>query len=100
VPRHQDAIALDRFLNEIWILGQLQHPNIVTALDAGELAAQTQAAATYYVVMEYVPGQNLEQLVKARGPLDPAFACDIAHQIAGALAEADRHHLVHRDIKP
>ena len=101
LAKNQDPKTLDRFVNEIWVLGQLQHPNIVTALDAGEIAPRDgQGTPQYYFVMEYVPGQNLEDLVKTHGPLDPALACDLMHQIAGALAEAHRHDLVHRDMKP
>ena len=50
--------------------------------------------------MEYVPGQDLEQHVEKLGPLPIAKACDLAFQIASALAEAHKHNLVHRDIKP
>ena len=50
--------------------------------------------------MEYVVGRNLEDHVAAKGPLSAAKACDIAYQIASALAEAHKHGLVHRDIKP
>ena len=53
-----------------------------------------------YIVMEYVPGQTLEDLVSEHGGLDPVKACDVVHQIASALAEAHKHDLVHRDIKP
>ena len=101
LSKNYDARMLERFLNEIWILGQLDHPNIVTALDAGEIVGnEMEVDNLYYFVMEYVPGHNLEELVKERGPLEPAFACDLIRQIAGALAEANRHQLVHRDIKP
>ena len=54
----------------------------------------------HYFVMEYAPGQNLDQLVRNQGPMPVAQACDVAHQIANALAEAHKHQLVHRDIKP
>jgi response regulator RpfG family c-di-GMP phosphodiesterase len=100
-PNKQDSIALARFLNEVWVLGQLQHPHIVNALDAGEIAAtEAHGTASYYFVMEYVSGDNLDDLVQAQGPLDPAYACDLVYQIADALAKAHRHQLVHRDVKP
>jgi response regulator RpfG family c-di-GMP phosphodiesterase len=54
----------------------------------------------HYFVMEYVPGQNLEEYVRHHGPLPPAKACDLIYQVAGALGEAHQKDLVHRDIKP
>src|SRR5947208_13905435 len=50
--------------------------------------------------MQYVPGQDLEGLIEANGPLQLLNACDLTYQIASALVEAEKHHLVHRDIKP
>src|SRR5262245_54504497 len=50
--------------------------------------------------MEYVPGENLEEYVRSRGPLPVAQACNLIHQIACALAETHKLSLVHRDIKP
>jgi response regulator RpfG family c-di-GMP phosphodiesterase/serine/threonine protein kinase len=90
-----------RFFNEIRIIAQLQHPNIVWAIDTGEIAGDSpDAPVLYYHVMEYVPGKDLENLVLANGPLPIARACDLTYQIASALVEADKHNLVHRDIKP
>lgn len=90
-----------RFFNEIRIIAQLQHPNIVWAIDTGEIAGDDpDAPILYYHVMEYVPGKDLEHLVQVNGPLPVARACDLAYQIASALVETEKHHLVHRDIKP
>jgi response regulator RpfG family c-di-GMP phosphodiesterase/tRNA A-37 threonylcarbamoyl transferase component Bud32 len=90
-----------RFDSEMRAIAQLQHPNIVTALDAGDLPAPNAGApGLHYFVMEYVPGQDLERYVLANGPLPPVQACDIAYQIASALAEAHKHRLIHRDLKP
>ncbi len=92
---------LTRFFNEIRIIAQLQHPNIVWAIDTGELPGERpDAPMLYYHVMEYVPGKDLEMLVASDGPLAILRACDITYQIASALVEADKRHLVHRDIKP
>jgi putative two-component system response regulator len=92
---------LTRFFNEIRIIAQLQHPNIVWAIDTGELPGEgSDAPMLYYHVMEYVPGKDLETLVDTDGPLAVMRACDITYQIASALVEADKRHLVHRDIKP
>jgi response regulator RpfG family c-di-GMP phosphodiesterase len=97
----QDLQMLLRFFNEIRAVAQLQHPNIVAAIDAGEVAhPRPDQPVLHYFVMEYVPGQNLKDYVQAHGPLPVAKACDLVHQVASALAEAHRHHLVHRDIKP
>jgi putative two-component system response regulator len=101
LARTDDPKVLERFLSEMWIVGQLQHPNIVTALDAGELPSTSiDVSRIQYLVMEYIPGQDLEQRVKGQGPLDPSFACDLIYQVADALDEAHKHHLVHRDVKP
>ena len=97
----QDPKALERFYTEIWALSQLQHPNIVTALDAGEIPDPEHfGSEIHYLVMEYVPGEDLEALVKKQGPLNVTQACEIIYQVAGALEEAHKQHLVHRDIKP
>lgn len=96
-----DPILLLRFYTEMRAIAQLQHPNIVAAIDAGETAGEgPDAPVLHYFVMEYVPGQDLEEHVETRGPLPVAKACDIIYQIACALDEAHKHQLVHRDIKP
>jgi len=96
-----DARMLQRFHHEVRAVARLQHPNVVGAIDAGAASAPDGHSVTlHYFVMEYVPGQDLERLVKAQGPLPVTQACDIIFQIASALAEADKHSLVHRDIKP
>jgi response regulator RpfG family c-di-GMP phosphodiesterase len=90
-----------RFLREVRLLAQLQHPHIVAAIDAGTLSSgDPPTGVLRYFVMEFVPGQDLEELVKEKGFLSVARACELVYQIAGALAETDRHHLVHRDVKP
>ncbi len=97
----QDQRILRRFLTEIRAIAQLQHPNIVGAIDAGETSSSDGAGPVlHFFVMEYIPGQDLEEYVRENGPLSPAKATDIIHQIASALAEANKHNLVHRDIKP
>jgi response regulator RpfG family c-di-GMP phosphodiesterase/serine/threonine protein kinase len=97
----QDQRILRRFLTEIRAIAQLQHPNIVAAFDAGEAANPgSNTPVLHFFVMEYVPGLDLEEYIVAGGPLPPAKACDLMHQVASALAEAHSHNLVHRDIKP
>jgi response regulator RpfG family c-di-GMP phosphodiesterase len=97
----QDPILLRRFLAEVRAVGRLNHPNIVAAFDSGLAASpDPDSPDLRYFVMEYVPGRDLETQVKEGGPLAVASACDLAHQIASALAEAHKYNLVHRDIKP
>jgi response regulator RpfG family c-di-GMP phosphodiesterase len=96
-----DPETLQRFFTEMWAVGQLQHPNIVAAVDAGSVSeSNPHSPVLHYFVMEYVAGQDLEEYVKVHGPLTPSAACDLIHQVASALTEAQKHHLVHRDIKP
>jgi response regulator RpfG family c-di-GMP phosphodiesterase len=95
------SLMLSRFVAEMRAIAQLQHPNIVAAFDAGKTTPpDPDSSVLRYIVMEYVPGQTLEDLVADHGAMDPVKACDIIHQIANALAEANKLGLVHRDIKP
>jgi response regulator RpfG family c-di-GMP phosphodiesterase len=99
--RDESGPALTRFLGEIRAVAQLRHPNIVAAFDAGEVVSPVvDLPVLHYFAMEYVPGQDLDDRVAMSGPLAPGQACDIAYQVAAALAEAHKHPLVHRDIKP
>jgi len=96
-----DAMPLRRFLNEMRAVAQLNHPNIVGALDAGRLVdPEGNTPTLHYFVMEYVPGEDLEEFVQQSGALSPEMSCDLVHQIAAALEEAHKHRLIHRDIKP
>jgi response regulator RpfG family c-di-GMP phosphodiesterase len=98
---HGYSSALRRFFTEMRVVAQLHHPNIVSAIDAGCIVdPATDGHSARYFVMELIPGQDLEEFVEYNGPLAPAKACDLIHQIAAALAEAHKHGLVHRDIKP
>ena len=91
----------ERFYREVRAVATLRHPNVVAAIDAGEEPhAGPDGQSVPYLVMEYVPGRNLDDLVTADGPLAIAQACQIAHQLADALTEAHRHGLVHRVLKP
>jgi tRNA A-37 threonylcarbamoyl transferase component Bud32 len=94
-PRHLDRpAALQRFQREIRALARLDHPNIVRAEYAD------QAGETHFLVMEYVAGANLADLVRRQGPLSVAEACGYARQAAEALQYAHERGLVHRDVKP
>jgi response regulator RpfG family c-di-GMP phosphodiesterase len=101
-PSHsQDPRVQQRFLAEMRAVAKLQHPNIVSAMDAGRCSGPNpDSGFQRYFVMEFVAGQDVEEYVLAKGPLSAPEACDIVYQIAFALAEAFKHGLVHRDIKP
>jgi serine/threonine protein kinase len=86
--------TLDRFLREMEAVGRLDHPHLVRAHDAGECEGQ------YYLAMEFLEGQNLAQVVRTRGPLPIAEACEAVRQAALGLQYAHEHGLVHRDVKP
>jgi serine/threonine-protein kinase len=85
-----------RFLQEARSAASLHHPGIATVFDFGESEAEE---GLPYLVMEYVDGRTLSQLL-ADGPLDPERARSLILQAATALAEAHSRGLVHRDIKP
>jgi serine/threonine protein kinase len=82
------------FLREVRAIAQAVHPNIVTAFDANQVNGR------YYLVLEYVNGPNLDQLVRDTGPLPVGQACDFVRQVADGLQHAFRLGMVHRDIKP
>jgi serine/threonine protein kinase len=86
--------ALELFLHEVRAAARLVHPNIVTAYDANEVGGR------YYLVLEYVDGPNLDQLVRKQGPLSVGLACDYVRQAASGLQCAHALGMLHRDIKP
>lgn len=86
--------ALARFRREVRLLAQLQHPNIAAANDAGE------SGTRLYLVMEYVAGKTLAELVRHHGPLPALPAVQHIRQAAMALAYAHDKGVVHRDVKP
>jgi response regulator RpfG family c-di-GMP phosphodiesterase len=97
----QDPRMQARFMAEMRTVARLRHPNIVGAMDAGHLnGGDPDQPTLQYLVMEYVPGQDLEELVRTTGPLKPTRACNLIHQIASALGETHKFQLVHRDVKP
>jgi serine/threonine protein kinase/WD40 repeat protein/CubicO group peptidase (beta-lactamase class C family) len=89
-----DPAAVARFRREMRAAGQLSHPNIVQATDAGEVDG------LHFLVMEFIEGSDLAALVRKRGPLPIADACEVVRQAALGLEHAHAHGLVHRDVKP
>ena len=89
------AVGGDRFLREISIAAQLQHPHILTLIDSGE------ADGLLYYVMPFVEGHSLrDHLVQAGGRLPVHEAVRLLRDVVDGLAHAHRHAVVHRDIKP
>ena len=87
--------SVQRFLNEVKLLARLEHPNIVTAFEAGE------DAGVLFLAMAYVRGESLEAKLLRDGPLPEAEALHLSEKVAGALGYAwGKHQLLHRDIKP
>lgn len=94
VDAHDDPALPARFVSEAQILASLHHPNIVMALEAG------QVDGWLYLVMELVAGPNLREVLKCQGALKPRAAMTIALQLCDALAYAHDRQVIHRDIKP
>jgi serine/threonine protein kinase len=86
--------SVARFNREMKAVGKLDHPHIVRATDAGE------ADGTHYLVMEFVEGIDLAELLKRNGPLPIAAACELVRQAALGLQAAHARGMVHRDVKP
>ncbi len=93
-PEIATAVGAERFLREIRITAQLQHPHIVSLLDSGE------ARNLLYAVMPFVEGESLRDRLMAHSRLSTTEAVTIAWEVADALDYAHRRGVVHRDIKP
>lgn len=89
-----DKDLIDKFKRESQAAASLSHPNIVNIYDVGE------EQDIYYIVMEYVAGKTLKELIKEKGSLGFDEIIDFSKQIAYALRHAHHNHIVHRDIKP
>ena len=88
-----DPSFVERFRREAKAAANLNHPNIVGIYDWG------QEQGTYYIVMEYVVGRSMADVLRSTGPLSPDRAAEIASDVAEALSSAHSAGLVHRDIK-
>jgi eukaryotic-like serine/threonine-protein kinase len=90
-----DPEFVDRFRQEARAAARLLHPNVVAIYDYGSEDEQT-----HYIVMEYVPGTDLRDVLVGRGALEGAHAAEIMAAVCDALAAAHSVELVHRDVKP
>ena len=84
----------ERFTREARIAAALQHPNIVTVYDAGEVDG------LLYLAMQYIEGSDLSAMLRKEGRLRPYRAVDVCRQVAAALDAAHAMGLIHRDVKP
>jgi serine/threonine-protein kinase len=94
-PERSSPADVARFEREVQLTTRLSHPNTISIFDYGRTPE-----GVFYYAMEYLDGIDLDRLVTAGGPLDPARAIHLLVQICGSLAEAHALGLVHRDIKP
>ena len=102
-----DSDQLERFRREARAVAQLNHPHIVTVIDAGEwdahdgeAGAQAIEAGTPYIVLEHVDGETLKELIRRDAPLDVSTVLAYGIEIARALGAAHAQEIVHRDVKP
>ena len=90
----KDRSFVERFRREAQSAANLNHPNVVSLYDYGA------DDDTYFIVMEYIDGRSLADIISAEGPLLPERAAEIASDVAEALDRAHSGGLVHRDVKP
>lgn len=89
-----DREFVERFRREAQAAASLSHPNVVNIFDVG------QEDEIHYIVMEYIPGRNLKEIIQEEAPFSLNRALRITLQICEALRHAHEHNIVHRDIKP
>ena len=94
----EDPEVSARFRREGRTAARLSHPNIVQVYDAGE--DELEGREVSYIVVEYVPGGDLKDLIDRRGPLPGVMLSRIGADVADALAHAHERGVIHRDIKP
>jgi len=90
----RDQGFVQRFRREAQAAARLNHPNVVSVYDTGS------DPPVHYIVMEYVPGRTLGEVLKSEGRLQPERAAEVAAQVASALQFAHAAGIVHRDVKP
>jgi serine/threonine-protein kinase len=112
---HKQNLDFTEMLKEPRLLASLSHPNIVTILTVEKQPASAEATvgrrnrrdppsprqdAIFFIVMEYVPGETLEQIIMREGALDLARALDFTCQMCNAVDHAHRAGIIHRDLRP
>jgi serine/threonine-protein kinase len=97
-PELAATLGSDRFLREITLTAQLNHPHILPLLDSGQAPAAS--GAYLYYVMPYVEGESLRDRLNREKQLPLDDALQITREVADALCYAHSHHVIHRDIKP
>ncbi|GAA2144459.1 Stk1 family PASTA domain-containing Ser/Thr kinase [Glycomyces algeriensis] len=90
----RDESFLIRFQREAQNSASLNHPNIVAVFDTGE------DGGIPYMVMEFVNGRTLKEVLLAEGRFDAATACEVVADMCSALDFSHKHHIIHRDVKP
>jgi len=98
-----DSDQLERFRREARSVAQLNHPHVVTVIDAGEEpspAGEQEGVGAPYIVLEFVDGETLKSIIRREGPLDIPQAIAYAIEIGRALGAAHERQIVHRDVKP
>ncbi len=90
----KDSGSLERFLAEARTIAALDHPNIVRAYSVDKMGNR------FYLVMEYVDGHNLNEIVRSQGPLKCRLAADYVRQAAQGLQHGHRRGIIHCDVKP
>jgi len=91
---HKQTAEFTELLHEPRLLASLDHPNIVSLLTT------ERQDDVFFLVMEFVPGENLERIIARDGALDPALALDYTCQICNAVDHAHRQNVLHRDLRP
>ncbi|MFX1538453.1 MAG: protein kinase, partial [Promethearchaeota archaeon] len=89
-----DNQMIERFRNELKFARRISHPNVCRMFDLSK------EKETYFITMEYVPGENLKSILEREGPLSSGDTVSISKQICEGLAAAHRLGIVHRDLKP
>ena len=90
----RDEAFVERFRREARAAASLNHHNIVSVYDFG------QDDGSWFIVMEYVEGRNLRDIIRSEGPMDPARVADLGAEVAAALGAAHAQGIIHRDVKP
>jgi serine/threonine-protein kinase len=91
---HKQTVDFGELLREPRLLASLNHPNIVTIMTAEK------QENVFFIVMEFVPGESLENIIARDGALDLTVALDYTCQICNAVDHAHRHGILHRDLRP